>query len=67
MLLGRFLVGIGIGVNTVLVPIYISEVHFCYSANNLCFYVLSLTYGAMLSNHIIKFSNAYLCPLLAAF
>ncbi|KAK1630630.1 hypothetical protein QYE76_004945 [Lolium multiflorum] len=26
MLLGRFLVGIGIGVNTVLVPIYISEV-----------------------------------------
>lgn len=27
MLLGRFLVGIGIGVNTVLVPIYISEVH----------------------------------------
>ena len=26
MLLGRFLVGIGIGVNTVLVPLYISEV-----------------------------------------
>lgn len=26
MLLGRFLVGLGIGVNTVLVPIYISEV-----------------------------------------
>lgn len=24
---GRFLVGLGIGVNTVLVPIYISEVH----------------------------------------
>lgn len=26
VLLGRFLVGLGIGVNTVLVPIYISEV-----------------------------------------
>lgn len=26
MLWGRFLVGLGIGVNTVLVPIYISEV-----------------------------------------
>lgn len=26
MLFGRFLVGLGIGVNTVLVPIYISEV-----------------------------------------
>lgn len=44
MLLGRFLVGIGIGVNTVLVPIYISEVidfyyfvtgHRCYMLSNL--------------------------------
>lgn len=26
VLLGRFLVGLGIGVNTVLVPVYISEV-----------------------------------------
>lgn len=28
ILWGRFLVGLGIGVNAVLVPIYISEVHF---------------------------------------
>lgn len=27
MILGRFMVGIGIGVNTGLVPMYISEVH----------------------------------------
>ena len=26
VLLGRFLVGLGIGVNTVLVPVYVSEV-----------------------------------------
>lgn len=35
---GRFLVGLGIGVNTVLVPIYISEVHvvinFCFVHNH---------------------------------
>ena len=29
ILFGRFLVGLGIGVNTVLVPIYISEVIKC--------------------------------------
>lgn len=30
VLLGRFLVGLGIGVDTVLVPIYISEVILCF-------------------------------------
>jgi Sugar (and other) transporter len=42
MLWGRFLVGLGIGVNTVLVPLYISEVilHFLKIQDHNCFQLL---------------------------
>ena len=44
---GRFLVGLGIGVNTVLVPIYISEVHVTITTAALHFTLLSSNYGVL--------------------